>query len=157
MQEKHSPGECVSSLRCRAGTQSTCYTWASGATSRGAGSRGAAHASACSSRVYKTLRRDPRSQQPARNPGVLRSNSTSGARQSKMKHGEKGEQQTRFAKHRGPQKLVPGGDGAALPLAFHSFTPWLWLFADPVISFPSFPASLFLCLAASQLVKTIRL
>lgn len=69
-----------------------------------------------------------------------------------MKHGEKGEQQTRFAKHRGPQKLVPGGDGAALPLAFHSFTPWLWLFADPVISFPpSLPLCSFALLPHSWL------
>lgn len=72
-----------------------------------------------------------------------------------MKHGEKGEQRTRFTEHRGPPKHVPSGDGAALPLAFHSFTPWL--FADRVISFPSFLASLFLCLAASQLVKAITL
>lgn len=71
-----------------------------------------------------------------------------------MRHGEKGEQQTRFAERRGPRKLVPSGDGAASPLAFHSFTPWLWLFSDPVISLPSFPASLFLCRAASQLLQT---
>lgn len=132
---------------------SQTYTWASGAGSRGARSRGAAHASACSCHLYNALQRDPHGQQPARTPGGLQSNSTSGTRQSKMKHGEKGEQQTRFAEHRGPQKPVPSGEGAASPLAFHSFTLWLRLFTDPVI----FPVSLFLCLSASQLVKTVTL
>ena len=147
-------------LGCRTGTQSTCYIpRIHNPPTRGASRTGSCGAASHGllSLTQRATKGSPRPTTSPQPPGGLQSNSTSGARQRETRRGEEGEQHRRFVERGGPWKLVPNGDGAASPLAFHSFTPWLRLLADPVVSFPSFPAALFLCLAPSQLVKTVTL
>lgn len=69
---------------------------------------------------------------------------------------EEGEQQT-LHRAQGSSETRPRWGWSSFAISISQLHPGLWLFADPVNSFPSFPASLFPCLAASQLVKMVNL
>lgn len=69
---------------------------------------------------------------------------------------EEGEQQT-LHRAQGSSETHPRWGWSSFAISISQLHPGLWLFADPVNSFPSFPASLFPCLAASQLVKMVNL